>query len=153
MSDPWRESVDRRFDRVDARFDRVDGEIEGLKSDVRELKDDVRGLKGDVQELKGELREVKVGVADLDKRVGRLEVLYEVQSDQIKLIAEGQQDLKQHIDRRFEEEFRPMRLDLQMFVKAEAAAHEEFRRRFDNHEHRITTLEARGTPGSAPSQR
>jgi predicted nucleic acid-binding Zn-ribbon protein len=77
--------------RIEAKLDQLVGDVSTVKSDVSTLKTDVSTLKTDVSTLKTE-------VVDLRVHMG---VLHEAAIDQIKLVAEGQQALREQIGRDF----------------------------------------------------
>ncbi len=112
--------------RIEAKLDQLVGDVSGLKTDVSTLKTDVSTLKSDVSVLKTDVSVLKTDVSILKTDVSVLKadvvdlrvhmgVLHEAAMDQIKLVAEGQQALREHMtrefraqDERFDNRLRPL---------------------------------------------
>ena len=89
--------------RIEAKLDQLVGDVSAVKADVSTLKTDVSTLKADVSTLKTDVSTLKTDVSTLktdvvDLRV-HMGVLHESAIDQIKLVAEGQQALREEVGR------------------------------------------------------
>lgn len=82
------------------RLDIMQEDISGLKQDVSGLKQDVSGLKEGQARLEQDVSGLNTEVVRLATHVKKLEVFTENKvSPQIKLIAEGNRDLAEKVDR------------------------------------------------------
>ena len=84
--------------RIEARLDQLVADVSTVKGDVSTLKTDVSSVKTDVSILKTDVSTLKAEVVDLRVHMG---VLHEAAIDQIKLVAEGQEGLREQVGREF----------------------------------------------------
>lgn len=91
--------TDSEFQIVKSDIKDLKSDVETLKSDVKTLKADVKTLKADVRVIKSDVGELKVGFQKLESAYFRMELLFEEQNANNRIVLEGLQALWQRQDR------------------------------------------------------
>jgi len=79
------------------------GEISGIKGEISGMKGEISGIKSEMSGMKGEIADIKSEMSDMKGEITKLGILQEKMQKDIKLLAEGHENIIETMDRRFNE--------------------------------------------------